>query len=592
MRIWHFSIALAVLLLVLCVSFSIRTVDAAAGDLDLAFGTGGKALMDFGRYSRPLAVALQPDAKIVVVGQVGFSDSSSDFALARLNSDGSPDNSFGNQGLVTTDISNGDRAYAVALQSDGKILVAGVTNTSYGGWEDGLHGPPNFTSPVNTDFAIVRYNPDGSVDTSFGTAGKVSTDFLGFPDAAYSIIVQADQKILVAGQASNDFNQHASFALVRYNSDGSFDDGFGSDGKVMTPFQNFADAIYAIAVQSDNKIVAVGSTFSGNNSSRFDFAAARYIADGSLDSTFGNGGKWSKDVGSNNFADEAHAVALQSNGKIVIAGYAQPYDFALTRLNTDGSIDNSFGQGVVLTDFNLREDRASGVAIQPDGRVIAFGSNTAFEPISPGQWGLARYSSDGSLDDSFGQNGKLITNVGTGGFGAIFVTGSCVLQPDGKLIAVGQFWKDSTIGGSSFGVVRYLTAASTAPQLLTEDNSEKAVALDSVTMMRDPFPVFTPFNFSADHQTRLMLFAINVDSQPGAAVVTVQAEDSQHQTVSLPVESTVAVPGFDWLSQIVVKLPDGLPAGDIYISLSQGGLTSNKALVTIKAPPPQPSPPH
>jgi len=252
MRIWYFSIALAVLLLVLCVSFFTRTVDAADGDLDLTFGAGGKALVDFGRYSRPLAVALQPDAKILVVGQVGFSDSSADFAVARLNSDGSPDNSFGNQGLVTTDINNGDRAYAVALQSDGKILVAGVTNASYGGWEDGLRG-------------------------------------------------------------------------------------------------------------------------------------------GSLDSTFGNGGKWSKDVASNNFDDEAHAVTLQSNGKIVIAGYAWPYDFALTRLNIDGSLDTSFGQGVVLTDFNLKEDRVSGLTIQPDGRLIAFGSNTGFEPISPGQWELARF---------------------------------------------------------------------------------------------------------------------------------------------------------------------------------------------------------
>jgi len=160
-----------------------------------------------------------------------------------------------------------------------------------------------------------------------------------------------------------------------------------------------------------------------------------------------------------------------------------------------------------------------------------------------------------------------------------------VLQPDGKLIAVGQFWKDSTFGGSGFGVARYLTAASSAPQLLTEENSEKAVALDSGTMVRDPFPVFTTFNFSADHRTRLMLFATNVDTQPGAAVVTVQAEDSQHRIVSLPVECTVKVPGFDWLSEICVKLPNELTTGDIYISLSQGGVTSNKALVKIKASP-------
>src|SRR3982750_4572593 len=130
MRIWYFSIALAVLSPVLCASFFTRTVDAADGDLDLTFGTGGKALIDFGRRSRPRAVALQPDAKILVAGKVVASDGSSDFVLARLNSEGSLDNSFRNPGLVTTDISNDDRAYAVALQADGKILVAGVTNAS------------------------------------------------------------------------------------------------------------------------------------------------------------------------------------------------------------------------------------------------------------------------------------------------------------------------------------------------------------------------------------------------------------------------------------------------------------------------------
>jgi len=179
------------------------------GALDTSFGSGGKVTTDFGGSYHPdgFSVALQPDGKIVVAGYAG-----GDFALARYNSDGALDTSFGSGGKVTTDFGGSDAGYSVALQPDGKIVVAGY---------------------AGLDFALARYNSDGALDTSFGTGGKVTTDFSGGRDVGYSVALQPDGKIVVAGYAGVDF------ALARYNSDGALDTSFGSGGKVTTDFRRF-----------------------------------------------------------------------------------------------------------------------------------------------------------------------------------------------------------------------------------------------------------------------------------------------------------------------------------------------------------------
>ena len=361
-NIGQISVGIA-LLLSLCLPLRAY---AAAGDLDPTFGNGGKVTTDFGGSDVANALAIQPDGKIVVAGNT--SDLS--LVLARYNGNGSLDTTFGTGGSVVTGLLRGSD---VVIQPDGKIVVAGDS--------DG-------------DFAVARFNSNGSLDTSFGIGGVVTTDFSGEADQSFAVALRSDGKIVAAGRAFN-FNKgtFVDFALARYNSDGSLDAGFGSGGKVTTHF-GFRDNEQAldVALQPDGKIIAAGAvvaTFS-------DFALARYNNDGSLDASFGSGGKVTTDF----FIDDdvANGLALQSDGRIVAAGFAAnpntfSFDFALARYNSDGSLDAGFGSGgKVTTDFFNRFDVAHDVALQPDGKIVAAGiANTG---AANTDFAVARYLGD------------------------------------------------------------------------------------------------------------------------------------------------------------------------------------------------------
>jgi uncharacterized delta-60 repeat protein len=472
-----------------------------------------------------------------------------DFALVRINIDGSLDAGFGNDGRVTTDISLGDAAFAVARQADGKIVIAGVTNVN---------------SSTQSDVALVRYNADGSLDPSFGTGGKVRTDF-GASDRAYGLAIQTNQKIVVTGPIGG------GFAAACYNTDGSLDTTFGTGGKVSIS----SGAGYAVTIQADQKIVIAGN-------SACDFAAARLNADGSFDSSFGAGGKVTTDLGLN-FCDEAHSLLIQPDGKIVLAGDLSTFQFGVVRYNPDGSLDTTFGNGGrVLTPFTRRAI-ATGVVLQPGGNLIAVGGEgPPFEPPNqpPAQWALAQYNSDGLLNTFFGNGGLLTTSMSNSAIrnegGSAMGAG---LQPDGRLVVVGSAFNSKGI----FGVARYYTSDG-EPMLLTEGNSEQAIALDSVIQKSGPFSLFSDLNFSADRRTRITLFAINVDLQAGedTSVVTAQAEDSLQRIFVLPVEYVGKVPNFGWLNQVNVRLPDELAnGGDVGVRISLRGVASNRALVSI-----------
>src|SRR5262249_33644368 len=189
----------------------------SAGDLDPTFGTGGKGTTSFGGSvgNEGDAMALQPDGKIIVVGTTDVGGGGSNFAVARYNADGTLDTTFSFDGKVTTDFGGDDRAFSVAIQADGKIVVAGASLTNPG-----------------DDFALARYNPDGVLDHSVGTDGKVTTDFAGNFDAAFGVAIQSNGKIVVAGKANIPVSANTAeitddFALARYNPDGSPDAGFG-----------------------------------------------------------------------------------------------------------------------------------------------------------------------------------------------------------------------------------------------------------------------------------------------------------------------------------------------------------------------------
>lgn len=361
----------------------------ADGSLDTSFDADGKVTTpisnDFNNYDYAYSVAIQPDGKIIAAGtSVGLSTSG--FALVRYNTDGSLDGSFGAGGKVITAGYSGINE--IALQADGKIVAVGLYDYY--------------------SFAIARYNPTGALDTSFGTGGIVTTVFGGnAQQVAYSVAVQADGKIVVAGDAGYcDFNENcfSNFALARFDPDGSLDTSFGAD------FGGDSEFATSVVVQTDGKIVAAGyADFGGGG-----FVVARYNPTGALDTSFDGDGKVTI-----NFGSSPSSVVLQSDGKIIVSGYVLGaiYDFALVRLNANGSLDTSFdGDGKVTTDFGSA-DIASDIAVQADGKIVAAGSGSDYYIIGGGgnvDFALSRYNSDGSLDSAFDGDGKVLTSLVVG----------------------------------------------------------------------------------------------------------------------------------------------------------------------------------
>jgi uncharacterized delta-60 repeat protein len=299
------------------------------------------------------AVALQADGKIVVAGhEYNYATDDSDFFVARYNPDGSGDETFSGDGILTMDFGgHDDRAKAVVVQPDSKIVVAGYSVEL------------DTDDVPSRDFALARYDPDGTLDASFSGDGKRTTDFAD--DTAHDIALQSDGKIVVGGSASGDI------ALVRYDEDGHLDSSFSGDGRVTAGLTDArGDGGRAIAIQPDGKIVAAGGT-SG------DFALARFDADGSLDATFGGDGVVTTDFGETDRYGRGGAgasdVVLQS-GRLLAAGYARG-DFALARYELDGDLDAGFsGDGMLTTDmYYSYSDAASSIAVQPDGRIVVGG---------------------------------------------------------------------------------------------------------------------------------------------------------------------------------------------------------------------------
>ena len=406
------------------VNFTVVAAPTSAGALDMSFNLTGQVFTDINSSLDGIqAIAIQSNGKIVAVGSAQ-SSTGLDFALVRYNLDGSLDTSFGSNGKVITDFNSGsDVAQTVAIQADGKIIAAGYTTGGSG-------------------LAMARYNTDGTLDTTFGAAGKVTTN-LGTVDFANSIGLQSDGKIIVGSTAS------AGFGLARYNTDGTLDTTFGTSGKVATtltvisgtPLPGY-DSLRAIAIQSDDKIVAAGQA-----NPSFDFGVVRYNADGSLDTTFNSTGKVITDIGG---VDDVSSLAIQSDGKIVVAGTTMTAtDFALVRYATDGSVDTTFGtNGIVTTSTTGSVDLAKAVAIQSDGKIVVAG--TELVGGTSAVFMVERFNTDGSLDTSFDADGKVTTDLGHGGA----VAYAMAIEPSGNT-AAGNIVVAGT-SNNDFALVRYL----------------------------------------------------------------------------------------------------------------------------------------
>lgn len=345
----------------------------------------------------------------------------------RANS-GDLDPTFGTGGKVTTSFGLQDVANAVLVQPDGKVVAAGFT-----------------ANQLNYDFALARYNGNGSLDTTFGTGGKVTTPIGSLVDDARALARQPDGKLVAAGYTSNGGLGSGDFALVRYNADGSLDTTFGTGGKVTTPIGSETDVALAVVVQPDGKIVAAGRASFGPGSDS-DVALARYDSNGSLDATFGTGGIVMTSIGIDH--DEAEALVLQSDGKLVAAGKtfdpSVGTDIALLRYNTDGSLDTTFGTGGIVTTSIDTSDEATALVVQPDGKLVVAGGTSG---VGSPDFILARYDATGSLDGSFGTGGTVRTPIGCCGEYA----SALVLQADGKLVAAG-----SAGSGTDFALARYM----------------------------------------------------------------------------------------------------------------------------------------
>ena len=429
----------------------------APGDLDTSFGTDGRVGVPIGSSdARGLWVAVQPDRKIVIGGTVvdyrppppppppppappegpparGAPAGSDygDFLALRLTPDGSLDSSFGDGGIVRTPIDlipdGQDVPGGGAVGPDGTILLGGSASAPNG----------------NTDFAFVRYTPDGDLDPTFSDDGIDTIDIEQY-DFGAELALQPDGKIVSVGEAANQ----NSFSVIRLLPNGDLDPDFGSGGVVHTQLGVPAERDIASSVQvlDDGRIVVIGTADSSWPLD--DYAAVRYLPNGELDESFGDGGIA---IIPAERAQWAYASAVMPDGKLVIGGQAEApeiyrYESRLVRLLPDGTLDETFGDdGVVTEDFG-DSGATDALTVDPDGKLISagFSHDINWQNV---RFALARYNDDGTLDTGFGDGGvRSYSILGVSDYGL-----AVALQPveagssgaDAKLIQVGEGWDGS-----------------------------------------------------------------------------------------------------------------------------------------------------
>jgi uncharacterized delta-60 repeat protein len=353
-------------------------------DLDPTFGEGGIALIDFNKsFDWAYAMALQPDGKIVIAG-VSDGSGSKDFALARLGPNGTLDTNFGRGGRATGQMRSlsADIIRSMAIQPDGRIVVAGVT------YDDVVTAGPH------GDFMVARYLPDGRPDLSFGLGGIITTDFASESyDDPYALVLQRDGKIVLGGYTNTGSGPGVLFgadqlALARYTPQGLLDNTFGSGGKVVFDGGSLDERILALAPAPDGGLFAAGYV---SGEKRSDLLLAQLLPDGRLASGFGNTGTGMSIHNLETNSERIASLVLQPDGRIVAGGQTavgHHADFAVFRYLPDGSFDETFGRGGVATfDFQGREDRVHAVALQSDGKILAVGQSEA-------DFALARFNAD------------------------------------------------------------------------------------------------------------------------------------------------------------------------------------------------------
>ncbi len=407
------------------------------GLLDNTFGSLGTVISIIGTATEIHAVALQPDGKIVVGGFATIGTPK--FTVARFNTNGSLDTSFGNgAGYVTTVMGTDDRVNGIVIQSDGKIVAGGYARPGGGVYQ----------------FVVVRYNANGTLDTTFNAAGATPgiqlTTLVGGTNATGTgIALQPDGKIVVGG-STGDGGGNTVYGVVRYNANGTLDTqtfGAGTGIALAPNFGSAGNSCTGIVLQADGKIVLGGDNLNGV----YRFATARFTTDGTLDTaTFGNGlGYVLTAVGVG--GTRGLAVTLQSDQKIVVCGFTDPGTTCIVaRYTTAGVLDTAtFGNGlgyvltpIVVNGVTGTAGQLDSLVMQPDGKIIAAGEIT-FGGVK--QFALLRYNSNGTLDTTFGSAGIMLVSVAA----ANSIVYAIAQQVDGKLVGVGK-------SGTNFAILRYI----------------------------------------------------------------------------------------------------------------------------------------
>lgn len=409
------------------------------GQLDTTFGDEGKVVTDLGSGLEEVrGIAIQSDGKIVAVGESWPEpDEQPRFAMVRYNKNGTLDTSFGNKGIVITNINGRADANAVAIQPDGKIVVAGQGKM------------PDVYHPV---FALARYNSTGRLDTSFGKNGIVTTDFADRPEegSALGVAIQPDGKIVAVGSVGPYIYSH-DLAVARYNKNGTPDTSFGKKGQYLYANPTGEAIARAVAFQSDGKLLVAGNVSPGGGND--NFAVLRLTTKGKLDTTFGDKGVAQSDMLGG--TDWAYGVSVTDKGKILLGGLAQvycnwqceKYGFGLSQYNADGTPDTSFGdKGAIFYDF-ISPSGASAMARRSDGKIVLGGH------FGNDEFAIALFNANGKLDTTFGDGGLVRTD-----FGPVSDRVNAIsFDKNGNIVAGGRVVPNpDELLEADFGLARYI----------------------------------------------------------------------------------------------------------------------------------------
>ncbi len=416
------------------------------GELDPGFGSDGKVSVSIAPgtgQDRAFATVVQPDGKVIAAGYCQMGGATGwDICLARLNPDGTLDTTFAGDGTLTIPIAPGsgqDLARAVALQPDGRILVAGYCDMG---------------GATGRDFCVARVTADGTLDATFAGDGRLTIAMApgSNEDRAWALGIQPDGRILVVGRCQMGVATGWDFCLARLHPNGTLDTSFAGDGTLTFPIApgSGEDFALGVVVQPDGRIVLAGECNMGGASTGYDICIVRLEADGSFDTTFAGDGRLLYDISPGNGWDAALDVALQPDGKIVTAGWCRRGGaggdaFCMSRVNPDGTLDSTFaGDGKLAFDIapGAGADWGWSVEIQPDGRMLVAGRCDMGGSTGP-DFCLARVNPDGTLDTTFGTDGAVTVDIAPG-TGEDYAWGVGLL-PDGGAVATG--WCD--MGGTT-----------------------------------------------------------------------------------------------------------------------------------------------